>query len=134
MYMPARAAQEIVSSCIAAAEAAAAACDDCAAWALQLRGSALDRCVLLALDCAEICRLTGGLVMRGSEMAESATRFCAEICDLCAQECRRHTHFHTEITAQRCHRCALACRRFAQPTLEPSPPVGSEGLERYFSS
>jgi len=132
--MPARAAQDIVSSCITSAESAAEACDDCAAWALQLRGSSMDRCVLLALDCAEICRLTASLVMRGSEIAENMAQVCAQICDLCAKECRKHPHVHTDLAADRCHRCALACRRLVMPTREPGFIPEGEGIGRYFSS
>src|SRR4051812_45393144 len=104
------------------------ACSDCAATCLICADACLGeemvtelrRCIRLDLDCAELCRATGAIVSRAAAGGESPIRLileaCADVCQRCGEECRRHAemHAHCRICAEVCLACAAACRE-AQP-------------------
>lgn len=41
----------------------------------------------MCVDCAEICKLLGTLLARGSQLAPKVAQLCAEVCDACAELC-----------------------------------------------
>ncbi len=70
----------------------------------------LAKCIKLEIDCAEICRLAVSFLARGSEHANHILKECAEICDACAKECKKHSHMaHFKNCAEVCRKCALEC-------------------------
>jgi len=73
----------------------------------------LARCIATDMDCADICALTARLLARGSEHASHLLRECAEICNICGDECEKHAghHDHCRECAEVCRRCAEACAK-----------------------
>lgn len=103
-----------VVTCIEACDACASACDRCAAACLQEQDvAAMSRCILLDMDCADLCRLTSSYLARSSEQAAAVSRFCADVCEACAQECGKHAAAHCQACERACLRCAEECRRIA---------------------
>lgn len=92
----------------------AAQCDRCHyACHRESHKEALERCMILDQDCADICRLTSQLLERNSENAELFLKLCAEMCKRCAEECDKHTQL------DHCKKCAEACRKCAEMCSEP---------------
>jgi hypothetical protein len=48
---------------------------------------------------------------RGSQFADDACRLCADICDTCGPECRKHKMDHCQQCADACERCAEEFRQ-----------------------
>ena len=70
------------------------------------------RCVLLCIDCAEICALTSNYFSRNSEFAYPMAVQCAVVCDACAEECGKHADMaHCVECARVCRKCAQECRK-----------------------
>ena len=87
----------------------AAECNHCAAHCLEENQiNVLSRCIMLDMDCAEICQLVIGYISRGSEHASQLLEVCEEICIACAAECDKHAHM------DHCTRCAVVCRHCAE--------------------
>lgn len=102
------------ASCIEACNACADACDFCAASCLQEQDvKMMARCIALDMDCAQICRLAAGYMARGSEFAKAVCKLCADVCEACSGECRKHQMSHCQQCAAACQRCADECRRMA---------------------
>ena len=74
--------------------------------------SVMARCIELDRECADICRLTASLLARDSENSEKFLKLCADICDTCAEECKKHEHEHCKECARACEQCALLCRSY----------------------
>jgi hypothetical protein len=67
-------------------------------------------CIKLNIDCAEVCRLAASLLSRGSEHGIHLLSECAEICNACARECKKHSHMeHCRKCAEVCFNCAEEC-------------------------
>jgi len=94
--------------------ACSAACEHCATACLEeYEVKMLTHCILLDRDCADICRLTGTLIARGSLHGQHLLRECAEVCNLCAKECEKHAHMkHCQECADACRACEKACREY----------------------
>lgn len=62
-------------------------------------------------DCAEICGLAIGFMLRGSAYAEQLCGLCAEICSACATQCEALADGDDAMNncAQSCRDCAKAC-------------------------
>ncbi len=91
----------------------AAQCTHCFdGCAIEKEKEQLERCMMLDLDCAELCRLTGHLLERNSESAGKFVKLCGEICMDCANECAKHQYEH-------CQHCAAVCRQCAEMCKEP---------------
>ena len=72
------------------------------------------RCIQLDMECAAICYAAAQVMSMGGQTAEQLCRLCADICQACGDECRRHEHMeHCRECADACHRCAEECRRMA---------------------
>ena len=71
----------------------------------------LKYCMISDQDCGEICRLTGQILERNSENGDLFLKLCAEICEKCAVECEKHSHFeHCKECSEVCSKCAEMCR------------------------
>lgn len=105
---------EKFKSCIDACYACATACDHCATACLQEQDvKMMARCIALDMDCAQICRMAGAYMARGSEFASAICRLCADVCQTCGDECAKHQAGHCQECAQACRRCAEECRHMA---------------------
>lgn len=70
----------------------------------------LERCMQLDKDCEEICRLTAQFLERNSENSELLLKSCGEICEKCAEECKKHSNLeHCKKCAEACEKCAEMC-------------------------
>ena len=116
-------AHEHYQSCIDACNAGAEACSHCAVSCLfEPERDQLARCIHLDMDCAEICRIAAAYMARNSELALKMCSFCAGVCDLCAEECDRHSMEHCRLCAEACDRCAQECRRMVAMTRTAAKP------------
>jgi hypothetical protein len=89
----------------------ALACEACATACLNEEHIELmTRCIELDRDCADICNLGARLLIRESETTSQYLALAEEICQLCADECRKHEHAHCQLCAEACLSCAEACR------------------------
>jgi len=106
--------QQQFESCIKACYECADACDTCSTACLQEDDvKMMARCIALDIDCAQICRLAAGFMVRGSERASAVCQACASVCELCAEECGKHAMQHCQDCAAACRSCAEACRRMS---------------------
>ncbi len=64
----------------------------------------------LLLDCAEVCRTSANLMMRGSERHGMTCGVCAQVCEDCAKECDDSDHADC---ADACRACADSCKVMA---------------------
>lgn len=100
--------------CIEACKHCADACDNCSVACLQEENvAAMSRCIRLDMDCAAICRLAVSAMIRDSEFSKAICQLCADLCEACAEECRKHHHKHCQQCAQACQACANECRKMA---------------------
>jgi hypothetical protein len=99
-------------SCIEACNHCANACDMCAAACLREEDlAAMARCIAMDIDCAQLCRVASGFVSRESEASMAVCNTCADLCDMCAEECGKHPMQHCQDCAAACRRCAAECRK-----------------------
>jgi hypothetical protein len=73
-------------------------------------------CIRTDRDCAEICWSTAAYLSRNSQFIQDICRLCADVCDACGQECRKHEMDHCQECADECERCAEECRQMAGVT------------------
>lgn len=66
--------------------------------------------MMLMMDCADMCRMTADMMMRGSEMAAKMCEMCADLCMRNAENCERMGDAEC---AAMCRECAEACRKMA---------------------
>lgn len=92
-------------------------CTTCASADLIEQDVAVMRkCILLCLDCADVCELTARMLSRVAYRDEEALRHvlsaCVRECEICAEECGRHAehHRHCAVCAETCELCVRACR------------------------
>lgn len=102
------------ASCIEACVRCAQECEHCATACLDEQNVAkMARCIRLDMDCAEVCWSASAFMSRGSKFAHDYCRLCAEICEACGEECRKHEHDHCQSCADACEHCAEECRRMS---------------------
>ncbi len=88
----------------------AAACNYCSTACLGESDVILNGCIKIDIDCAQICTLLAGFIARSSEHAKHLSKECAEICNICAEECEKHQHMdHCKKCAEICRTCADEC-------------------------
>jgi hypothetical protein len=101
-------------SCLEACIRCAQACENCADRCLsEPHVGHMVECIRLDRDCAEICWLAAGFMSRHSHFANDLCRVCAEICEACAAECKKHETDHCQRCAEACRTCAEECHRMA---------------------
>ncbi len=105
---------ENLENCIAACIRCAQACEDCADSCLsELDCAAMSECIRLDRDCSQMCWQAAAFMSRGSQFALDFCRLCAEVCEACGAECRKHGHGHCQRCADACDSCAEECRQMA---------------------
>lgn len=93
-----------------------AACEHCASSCLAEQDvQMLAECIRLDRDCADVCALTARYLARDSRFTGPLAQLCAQTCDACGAECRKHAdmHDHCRACMEACERCAQACRQLA---------------------
>jgi hypothetical protein len=101
-------------ACIEACNGCADACDHCATACLKEDDvKSMAACIARDIDCAQLCRLAAGFMVRGSPLSSTLCLACAEVCEACGDECAKHPAGHCQECAQACHRCAQECRNMA---------------------
>lgn len=100
------------ASCMQACMRCALACHHCSAACLVEEDVAsMNRCIALDMDCAAVCELAAAVMARNSDNAHAVCRLCAQICELCGDECGKHDMDHCQQCAQECRACAAECLR-----------------------
>jgi hypothetical protein len=97
---------------INALNACATACNYCTTACLgEAEVKMLAACIKLDIDCAAICSLTASFIARDSVHGKHLLKECAELCDLCATECEKHSKMqHCKDCAEACRACEKACK------------------------
>jgi hypothetical protein len=80
---------------------------------LSLGGRHADSAHLeLMMDCADICGLHSRFLARGSEFHHHLSAACRDICDACADSCRKRGDDERMKECEAvCRRCAESCER-----------------------
>lgn len=100
-----------LQSSIAACNTCAIACDDCVIRCQrEANVYAMEDCMAVALDCAEICRLAIGYMMRDRPAAVAICKACVDVCERCQTECDTYQLDYCRACAEACRQCAEACR------------------------
>lgn len=73
----------------------------------------MKECIRLDRECADICAFTAQAMSMNSSYAKELCRICAEVCEACGNECKKHEHEHYQRCAEACFSCAKACRAMA---------------------
>jgi len=88
----------------------AAACDYCASSCLkELDVNQMAKCMQLDMECAAICRTAAQLMSIESDYANAVCQLCADVCNACASECKKHDMDHCQRCAEACSGCAEEC-------------------------
>ena len=113
-------ADDVLVRCIDLCLDSAQTCVSCADACLGEADVAdLRQCIRLDLDCADICHATGAVASRrtgsNDEIVRRMVEACAEACQLCAEECEKHSqhHEHCQLCAEACRQCEALCRKAA---------------------
>jgi hypothetical protein len=62
-------------------------------------------------DCAQICGVSAGFMLRGSDLQQQVCRLCREACEKCAQSCQNvNDDAEMQQCIDACHACAESCR------------------------
>jgi hypothetical protein len=91
-------------------------CAECAHHCLGMGGEhAGQKHQAIMRDCAEICALAVGFMLRDSDHAGHVCRECADVCSACAESCDRMADGDEMMTrcAETCRRCAQSCQQMA---------------------
>lgn len=70
-------------------------------------------CIRFDRECADFCGYLEQAIARKSPFVKELARVCAEICEQCGNECKKHDHDHCQACADACFSCADACKQFA---------------------
>lgn len=70
-------------------------------------------CIRLDRECADMCGFLEQALIRDTPFAAQLAKVCADICEACGMECRKHDHDHCQQCADACFRCMEACRGLA---------------------
>lgn len=101
--------------CIDACLQCMAACNNCAAsCAREENIKDMARCILLDMECAEICSAAASLMSMDGHFVKEICRICAEACERCADECSQHDMDHCIDCAEACRECAIECKKMLQ--------------------
>ena len=92
-------------------------CVNTIAHCLDMGGEHANRAHIgLLQDCADACRMSTDLMLRGSTFHPQMCGLCAEICERCAEDCERLGQDDEVMMncAALCRRCAESCRAMAE--------------------
>jgi hypothetical protein len=108
--------RDVLAGCIDECLACLQSCTACADANLAEDDVAqMRRCILLCLNCADICNGTVRMLSRqtdyDADSARAQVSSCRELCAICARECERHAdgHEHCRLCGEQCRRCEEAC-------------------------
>ncbi|WP_404802197.1 four-helix bundle copper-binding protein [Bacillus infantis] len=71
------------------------------------------RCIRLDRECADFCAFAAKAMQSDSPFAKQICAVCADICEACGEECKKHDHEHCQRCADACLKCAEICRSMA---------------------
>lgn len=69
---------------------------------------------LLMLDCIQICQTSADFMIRGSDLHMLTCGICADICQLCADDCAGFDSPEMKRCADACAQCAQTCKAMAE--------------------
>jgi len=109
--------QQALLECIDACFECAQVCTSCAdACLAESDIGMMVPCIRLDLDCADICGVTGRVLVRQTattpEVVRAQLQACLTACKACGDECQKHAghHDHCAVCAESCRRCEAACQ------------------------
>ncbi|MDK8643772.1 MULTISPECIES: four-helix bundle copper-binding protein [Bacillati] len=106
--------QEQFQACIDECLACMKVCNHCYDACLKEGDSHhMADCIRLDRECADMCAFAAGAMSRNSQFAHQICQLCAEICEACGNECKKHDHAHCKECAEACFKCADVCRKMA---------------------
>jgi Domain of Unknown Function (DUF326) len=70
-------------------------------------------CIRLDRECADFCALAARSMQSNSPFVRQICILCADICEACGNECKKHGHTHCQRCADACFKCAEECRKMA---------------------
>ncbi|MFP7484362.1 four-helix bundle copper-binding protein [Priestia filamentosa] len=71
------------------------------------------QCIHLDRECADICAYLEQALGRGTPFVPELAQVCADICEACGTECKKHDHDHCQKCAEVCFKCAEECKKLA---------------------
>ena len=71
------------------------------------------KCIQLDMECAALCYAAAQLMSLGSEHARHICHHCADLCEVCGNECGKHQTEHCQECSKACKLCAEECRKMA---------------------
>ncbi|MDK8193170.1 four-helix bundle copper-binding protein [Paenibacillus sp. UMB7766-LJ446] len=73
----------------------------------------LKECIRLDRECADICEFAAHAMSINSKYVKAICLACADACEACGNECKKHDHAHCQQCAEACFACAKMCREMA---------------------
>jgi hypothetical protein len=103
--------REDFKRCIEATLACAAACDAASSGGLKESNThAMEDCVELSKDCAEICRLAVSYMERDSKQVAAMLLACVKACEHCQRECDKYMMNYCAACSAACRKCVVECQ------------------------
>jgi len=102
--------EQFIQACLECMEACNTCYDAC------LKEKDMDMmvdCIRMDRECADICSFAVKSMQSNSPFAKHICQLCAEVCEACGNECKKHDHDHCQKCADACFRCAEECRKMA---------------------
>ncbi len=126
-----------VISALSACEQACSVCAD-AALGETMHLETLLPCILISLDCAEVCRATARLLMRQTEsgsttpLSAAQLQACAIACQLCTDMCEVQAEDYNfcRICADVCSHCKERCDLLLGELATAAGDVGEDSSSR----
>ena len=109
-------AEKNMEQCIADCFASFSATTKCLSHCLEKGGKHAEKAhVQLMMECAEMCKMSMGLMLSNSQFAFEHCQLCAKVCDQCADSCAALEHGSTVMAdcVKACKKCAESCRSMA---------------------
>ncbi len=86
------------------------ACNNCADSCLSEDNvQMMAECIRTDIVCAAVCKTTADILASDFRNVEGMIKYCAEVCEQCADECEKHDHSHCQKCASICRKCAAEC-------------------------
>lgn len=105
---------QMYEQCIQACLECMEACNTCYDACLREEDIAkMADCIRMDRECADICAFAAKAMQSGNPFAKQICQLCAEICEACGNECKKHDHDHCQRCAEACFKCAEECRKMA---------------------
>ncbi|GAB4193483.1 MAG: four-helix bundle copper-binding protein [Roseiflexaceae bacterium] len=103
---------EALTTCIDACTACAQTCSSCAELCQdELCAPVVERCIELALNCANICETTVRVLQRRDILEPALVQAMVQICASAARQCGDECASRGDLGLVQCQVCADSCRR-----------------------